>query len=384
MGFFDFLKRKKEKIEENDKVKFEELESWIQGKIKKNWQREEELLSLVKQRISLLVTEFGDELRILKSMDLRNKKAEDKIKFLVNENLNSYIAFLSGLRDNLNDLDKSQKTLESLMARMNFVFYDFNKKSFTSYEKATFLIGDELSKVRESIRVFLNDLNGILENDKSIVQNSKIFNLVLSKLSEVKENETSKAEIEENIRKVEQKLAEAENKAKEIEKNIEKTMNSEEYAQRVRKRAEIELKTKEIKNDMIKLKESFDFKGLAKALYGDEKKMRILKDYELNFYEYLEADNLSNLLSLIEESKKNILIKQVTDIINRKKELGVIDNKDETSPLKGDLEMANSARDALLREKSNELKRIQKLAEQKKEIIDMIRSELAKMKVELI
>ena len=384
MGFFDFLKRKKEKIEENDKVKFEELESWIQGKIKKNWQREEELLSLVKQRISLLVTEFGDELRILKSMDLRNKKAEDKIKFLVNENLNSYIAFLSGLRDNLNDLDKSQKTLESFMARMNFVFYDFNKKSFTSYEKATFLIGDELSKVRESIRVFLNDLNGILENDKSIVQNSKIFNLVLSKLSEVKENETSKAEIEENIRKVEQKLAEAENKAKEIEKNIEKTMNSEEYAQRVRKRAEIELKTKEIKNDMIKLKESFDFKGLAKALYGDEKKMRILKDYELNFYEYLEADNLSNLLSLIEESKKNILIKQVTDIINRKKELGVIDNKDETSPLKGDLEMANSARDALLREKSNELKRIQKLAEQKKEIIDMIRSELAKMKVELI
>jgi len=380
MGFFDFLKR--EKHEENEKITFEELEDWLKNKKKSNENKEKELLNLMKQRISHLTKEFEEEIAILKNLNLEEKKVEDRVKFIVKENLNSYILLLSKLVESLKKLD--EKTSDAFIERINFIFADFGKKSFRNFQKATFLIGKEFEDVKKSMGNFFGDLKNIFENNKSFIENSKAVSFLLSKYNEAENIEKIRLNIHDKIKKIEQKIADLENKIKSAEKDIKKITESREYSEKIKKKEEVEKKKNELKQDIIKLKEAIDMKALARTFHESEKKMKIIKEYNKDFYGAFENDGGLSLLHLIDDNKKKYLNEMITDIQRKKEEIAKTPSeKDEIESLKTEIEKIGAEIKNLDKEKLDGLKRSQKLEEKKKELLEMIKVELAKIKIEI-
>jgi len=380
MGFFDFLRKKQ--VEEKEQIKFEELENWLKNKQKSNEDREKELLSLMKQRISEFVVELEKGIAVLKNINLEEKRAEDRARFIVKENLDNYIFLLSKLAGSLKHLD--EKTYGAFIERINSLFVDFEKKSFVNFQKATFLIGKEFEDIKKSMGNFFKDLKNIFENNKNLIENSKAVSFLLSKYNETGSIEKIKSNIHDAIKKTEQKKADLENQIKITEKNIEQMTKSEEYANQLKKREEVKKKKSGLKQDILTLKEFIDLKSLARAFHENEKKMKIVRRYNEAFDDIFETDG-ADLLNLIEEPKRKQLIEKINEIKRKQDELvKFFAEKDETEPLKAEIEKIRAEIEAFDEEKADGLKRIQKLDEKKKEFIAVIKAEIAKLKVEIV
>jgi hypothetical protein len=94
MGFFDFLK-KKEKVREE--LLLEGLENWLNEKKKGFSGQEGEILDSIFLMISQLTEEIKLEIIVLMDFDIDILKAEDRVKFIVKENLKNYVSYLEKL-----------------------------------------------------------------------------------------------------------------------------------------------------------------------------------------------------------------------------------------------------------------------------------------------
>jgi len=165
VDFFKKIIRKnivKERKRKTEKVNFNELGNLVENKIKEIEDREKEIFVLIKDKQSIVIKELNEKIRVLESIDVESKKAEDHIKVMVRGNLNNYIVYVKGFIDNLDNL--KEDNLEKFIDRVNMIFLDFDKKSNMSYQKATFLIGKEMAVVKETIINFSKYLRKLLEN----------------------------------------------------------------------------------------------------------------------------------------------------------------------------------------------------------------------------
>jgi len=380
MGFFDFLKRKEENIEVEN-VRLDKLEIWLQNKQKSNEEKEKALLNLTKQKISDLTKELEQELDALKNIDWDKKKAEERIMLVVRENLNNYIILLSKLNDSLKNLD--EKTYHAFIGRLNFIFADFGKRSFINSQKATFLIGKEVEDVKESINSFFRGLKEILENNKNFIETSKAVSFLFSEYNQTGSIEKIKSDIYDKIKKIEQKKADLEGKIESIEKDIKKIIESREYSEKIMRKEEFEKKQNALKQYILKLKEFIDLKSLARTFHESEKKMKIIREYGDDFYGAFENDECKSLINLVESTKKKHLNEMLAEIHGKKQEIEAFSEKDETAPLNAEIEKIKDEIESLGKEKSDNLKRIQRLEEKKQELLERIKQKLAEINVKV-
>ena len=151
MGLFNWLFGKKEE-KQIEKIKFGELEEFIIKKKEQNKEKENIIISNISQNILELVSELNEEGEEIKKIDLKDKKAEERIKIIVLENLSYYADHIKKLIENLKKLDKSGLT--ELASSIDRELFEFDKKSRMSFEKATILVGKELGNVKDSINKF--------------------------------------------------------------------------------------------------------------------------------------------------------------------------------------------------------------------------------------
>lgn len=382
MGLFDFLKKKKV-IEEKEKVRLDELESWLKDKTKQNTEKEKELSDWIKQRTSQFVKEAEIQLESIKNLDLTKKKAEDKIQVIVKENLNNYISLLERLLSNLKNLEGNSHRI--LIDRINILFADFEKKSFMNFQKASFYFEKDLGAIKRGMGLFFKDLRSLLETNKSLIDNLKIISAASSKFDEIKGNDILSSQINIQIKEIEQKKADLENKLGYIEKDIKKTAESREYSEKISKRQEAEKTKYGLKQEILKIKEEVNLKSLAKTFHGNEKKMKIIRDYNNDFYSAFENDKGLSLITLLDEGRKEHISKNIAEIQRKNKEIaGILSEKDEIESLKADIEGIKNGLEILNKEKSDCMKRAQKLDEKNQEIMGIIKSELAKINIEII
>jgi len=380
MGFFDFLKKKRI-AEEKEKVEFDELESWLKNKTRQNTEKEKELSDWIKQRTSQFVKETDIKLKSLKNLELTKKKAEDKIHVIVKENLNNYVALLEKLLSNLKNLDSNTHGI--LIGRINFLFANFEKESFMNFQKASFYFEKELANIKRGMGIFFNDLRSLIESNKSLIDNLKIISAASSKFDELKDNDGLNSQINFQIQGIEQKKADLKNKLESIEKDMKKTAESREYSEKISKREEAEKTRDALKQDILKMKEEVDMKSLARTFHGNEKKMKIIRDYNNDFYSAFENDPES-IITLLDENKKAHISKKIAEIQRKKEEIAeILSEKDEIESLKADMEKIKDEVEILNKEESDCIKRIQKLVEKKQELLEMIKSGLAKINVEV-
>jgi predicted component of type VI protein secretion system len=103
MGFWDLFRKKKQEPEP-EKVKFSELGSWLKKERSSVQDKEKQFLEQVKANLSQLLNELEREKQVLENFDLDSKKAEERYKFIVQENLSYYLGHLSKLMSKLNEI----------------------------------------------------------------------------------------------------------------------------------------------------------------------------------------------------------------------------------------------------------------------------------------
>lgn len=385
MGFLDIFKKKSELKAE--KINIDELDSFLKTRKEKIKSQEDNFHSIARAKILQLTKDIDEKIIILDKIDLKNKKAEEKIKLLNKENLNYYIIHLKRVIEKLNELDKNDS---KYIEKINNVFSDFEKRSSLNYEKATLLIGKELEVVRDLLGNFIRGLKDLVKENKSYLENSVIVYSIDDKLNDLNDSKKTKSEINENLDKVKQNILKTKLQINSSEKDIKNIKKSEEYSSEKNNIQIIESKKQEIKKEIYELMSIIDFKSLSNIFHSNEKKMNTIKEYNNNFLESFEKDNGEKIISLMNEANmdKQKQEEKISQIINLKQELNSIfsinSEHKKIKDIEDNLQKLNIKLQELNAEESREIKRIEKIDEKIKEIINSLKNELIKLDIELI
>lgn len=374
----------KNSIKESKKiVDFNEIISVFENKRKEIKDKEKEILISVKDKISITIKELNEKVKILESSNIESIKAEDRVKLIVKGNLNNYINYTKNLTESL--YNSKEESLEELIIKLNDIFLNFNKRSHVGYQKATFLIGDEMVTIKEITMNFYRYLERIFNKNKDVINSSKIISFIklnLNNLDKIKENAKI---LDEKNKYFDKQIKNIKETNKNILEEIEKIKKSSRYIENLKKQEEIKSSEKELRNEINNLKQLVDLKALANIFHGNKKKWDIIKDYKDNFQTTLEKDNGVSILNLLEEANLNneTIPAKIKQINNKKKE--IIKNKetierDKTKELFSEMKKTKLEIENLNNEKSKELKKYDKLKMNREKVIDSIEQEWAKIK----
>ncbi len=376
------FRRKKPEPVENEKVSVDEIDSWLEGKKEEIEKEQGRFLQPVRERISKLTQDLEENTSVLKKVNVDEKKAEQKIKLIVKENLDNYIYHVENLIKELKEIEKEKELVE----RVNSVFDNFQKKSKASYEKATFLIGKEIASIKENIRSFFRDLDRILKENKELAEKSKIISPVEERVRKFGSIKKIKEEAEKNIQDYNDKIRALEKEIEIREGKIEEIKNSEKFLQQEKEKQELEETRVEIEQEIGRLRERIDFKFLANFFHSFEKEMARVKEYKENFKENFLKDS-EGLLSLIQESKMPgvEIVEKIEEIKGKKKEVEEkVFDKTGIEELEREMKRISSQKEILNSKKARELKRQGKVEKNLNETIDALKEELIKINVEVV
>ena len=382
MGFFDFFKKKKEQIVEIEKISQNEFQNWLSNKKTKIEKQEQEILILIKKRISQFVSELEEKIPVLHKVDIEEKKVEEKIKLIVKENLRNYIDYLEKLIIKLKEIDNEKE----IIRKINFIFTDFQKKSALSYEKTTILIGKEMKDVKESIRKFFRDIEEIIKNNQEIIDESKIIGLVEIEVKKLNEIKNIKLEITKNIEESNNKRNSLEKTIKIKEEEIKNIKKSEKFLEENKKEEELKTKKQELEKDIENLRGIIDFKALANFYHIFEEKMKIIKEYKENFKQTFQKTKGEDIMFLLRESKlHNVnILNKFQEIEEKRKEIdNIVIEETGIENLEGVIKEMKLEIEDFNSKKFMKEKKLEKLEINLNDVIKSIKIELIKINVEL-
>jgi hypothetical protein len=386
MGFFDFFKKigKTEYERGQERVSLLEVVPWIEKEEKEIEHKNEQIFLLLKDKKISVIESITEKLNVLENVDVDSKKAEDRIKYIVKENLSNYVYYVREFLKKLSNLEmgKIQKFIENVDA----LLLDLNNRSNSSYSKANILIGKEITTIKEELKSFSKFLIDILNENKIYFEHSKIINTIRLQFYQLRKSEESIHKIDLELKEIDNRVKEIKENQKELQNRIEKIKETPEYMESIKKQEKLESLRSELENEIRILKENINFKSLRNVFHINEKRMRIIDSFKENFSAEFKKDNGEILLNLIEEG--GLLNKKISNSINKIKRLEkeIIYEKEnmKSDGIQGLIEgisRMNYEINGLVNEKIAEKKRQEKLSENNLNIINLIKSELEKIDV---
>ncbi|MFA5856387.1 MAG: hypothetical protein WC867_03450 [Candidatus Pacearchaeota archaeon] len=369
MAFFDFLKKKVEIVKET--IHFADIPNWI-DKSNKEFKIKDNVISQeITLRLKTLIINLEENIPVIKNIDLSKKKIEDRVRFIVKENLDKYIENLERFISNLRDI--SEYNTDSLIKKINFTVFSFEDRTKLQYEKATYLIGEDLEKIKKEISNFFKDTKVILEVNKSTLEMFKAIGDIEIILIKIKQQESLEKHSEEIIEEANKEIAKINKSIEDIVKKISEVKSSELYSNEKKIRQDIDLKNYELEKDIISLREFIDFKSLIKSYHTDSKKMEIIKDYKDDFKENFKKDKLEKILYLL--IGINIETKNINDKIK-----AINEKKDNILEFEKNISKESQFEKVIIYEKDTKSLLVQ--IEDIKEEIDREKNKLSKFKID--
>lgn len=303
MKLFNFFRRKKEKeSEEIPEDIFLDLDGSLKKRVERSKEKEKIVLNILKENIFLFLGELSVNIGLLEGIDLKDSRSDERLKFIVMENLSNYIGHLKNLSKQLKKIE--EEDAEKFIEILESTFLDFRKTSRMSREKATYLIGKEIRSVRECIGKFLEKINGFMVEEK------KFFDEI-SALKEIAEISKKFSEINDSLLSVEEEKTGLENELSLLKENLEEnSLNIErlkktpEYRESLGKKEKIESLKSDLKKGLFELKNLADFKFLFRLNHKVPKKMESISRFEENFSIILIEEEGDLFLELLSEGKK--------------------------------------------------------------------------------
>jgi len=383
MGIFDFFKKKQE---ERKKITYGELNTWILEKNQEMNKNNQLIISLIKENIHSLGLTLEESILKLKNLSLDDKKAEDKIKLVVEENLKKYITNLKLLIKSFEKLDYTR--YEQTIVDIDEILNDFKKRSLMHYEKATILIGDDLGITKEKISEFSKNLNKIIQDNQTIIKNNKNIQSINEEINTINSTNTMIDECDKKIIILNENIKLKENEINDYSEVILDLKKSKEYRKELEEKTNLYQLKIEYENKINELKSLTDFKKLSSLNHSDNKKMKIINQLKENFKENYERTKFVEILkdsSMFNQEMEKI----VEDISDYKTQLN---SKESSLPdrlakeISSKEEKITSLRkeiESLNEDISNEERIKQKFNESKLVFIDKIRAILMSMNIEL-
>jgi len=180
MVLFDFIKKilgnKIESDAREEKILFDDLHRWIKDKQVSLDATAQNLHAVFGDELLAFNKQLDKNLLLLATVDFEKIKADERAKFIVKTNLNSYIGFVNRLQQDISDLVFTD--LDTYTTRMEKYFLDFMKKSTASYQKTQFLIGKELVVIKNLVAGFYKEQNYLRENNQEIFTTTQLLDAV--------------------------------------------------------------------------------------------------------------------------------------------------------------------------------------------------------------
>lgn len=293
-----FLTKENEKIEKYTETSL----SGINTKIKENQQeigrKKHELDSLAVNKSKEFISVLKEKIKNLELIDLNKRKEDAKIKLIVRENLNFYISYLKKL---VVDLEKAEE--KDYIRRANQLFFMFERLAKPAFEKATFLIGEELGEVKNFVSSFIAEIIKLSqENQKQIDKESRLKELI-SNFEKIENLKKAALSAEKSINLIASQKKEAQVKLEKIKEEINNLKLSQEYALAVEEKLVEEQK---IENQLSLIKNKINFKNLARLFHTIESKNKLIKEYQNNFRQSLLDDKNLEIIELAKSIELDI------------------------------------------------------------------------------
>ena len=394
MGIFDFLKKflkKEPEIVVTEKVEFSNIKYFLENKKQQLKLQEEEFLNKFKEINNNLINSLQEKIKQLENLDLDQKKAEDRIKIIVKENFKSYLYYVELLIKDISNLEEINSSLD-MISKINSTFLNFQKKAETSYQKATYLIG-ELGQIKEEISNYFKKTETLIKENDDIIKISRILESIGKKLEELLKIDNISKEIDKEKSKNEEKINEVNNKIRNHEEEIIKIKNSNEHKELLKNEETLNKKDSELEIQIIKIKNLINLKTLSGICHKSEKDMIIIKNYRNNFINAFKEDSNNKLKEILESTNqienKKLIKEQLINIENLNEQIEMINNSINNHSLKEiqrineQIRNTKSELDNLNRNIEKENKRLVKSRKNKDSTLDLIKNILGDINVEL-
>ena len=395
MGIFDFLKKfskKEPEIVVTEKVEFSNIKYFLENKKQQLKLQEEEFLNKFKEINNNLINSLQEKIKQLENLDLDQKKAEDRIKIIVKENFKSYLYYVELLIKDISNLEEINSSLD-MISKINSTFLNFQKKAETSYQKATYLIG-ELGQIKGEINNYFKKTETLIKENDDIIKISRILESIGKKLEELLKIDNISKEIDKEKSKNEEKINEVNNKIRNHEEEIIKIKNSNEHKELLKNEETLNKKDSELEIQIIKIKNLINLKTLSGICHKSEKDMIIIKNYRNNFINAFKEDSNNKLKEILESTNqienKELIKEQLINIENLNEQIEMINNSINNHSLKEiqrineQIRNTKSELDNLNRNIEKENKRLVKSRKNKDSTLDLIKNILEDINVELV
>jgi len=324
MGLFDFFKKKEEKAEKEENY-FSNLNESIDKRVERSKEKEKVILNILKEKLSSFLERLSVQIGVLENIDLKDSRSDERLKFIVLENLSNYIKYLGILSKKLKDLDKESS--EEFIKEIQNIFLEFKKNSKTSREKSTYLIGKEIRDVKENFGDFFQEINDFIEEEKSFFDELSVTKELFELSKKLSELNNSRLDIEEEKVGLENELFLLRENLENTLSNINRIKETPEYLEQSSKKEKIESLKLDLRKKIFDLKGTIDFKKLYNNYHHDPKKMSLIKEYDENFSKIISESN-DSFLELLSKDEKEKVLKELDELKKRYSELKeLVENK---------------------------------------------------------
>jgi hypothetical protein len=400
MSIFNFFKKfRKEHSLDVERIEFRDIEPNL--KKRKEILKEEKIRfnKELNERLGSLIESLKERIKIMSSVNVDEKPADQRIKFIVKENLKKYTNQVERFLNNLESFyqEKFSEPVKNI-ERINTLFLNFEKLSFPFYQKATFLVGKEIGNVREEIMGFITSFKKFLKEERNskLLSDLENISLIEAKLNEISEDKRTKGSLQEDLKNIDKIISSFKEDIKKTEGEINEKKNSREYLEELEKNEGLEKEKEQVKKEIYELKSEIDFKFLTNIFHSVEREMKVLKDHQSSFYESFTKDSGNSLKELIEDTNlnrsgmnKNMIIKKLEKIscrlewikeseknISFRKSTEIAMKESEINNIKMRLNEMNE-------QKSREIKKIEKIEESENNKQDSLNPLLNKIGFEI-
>ena len=300
MGMFDFF-RKKKLVEEGVEVEtFEDAKKVFRERVEVLRKREEGVLLEIVGKFEDFYVSIEGKLGVLEGVDIESKKEYERAKVLVRQGLDKYVGLVYDLLKELRKLEKED--LVRFVDEVGKVFVGFERGSAKTYERATYLVGDEMMAVRNEIRGFYNGLLKMFDRERDLIDGLRSVREIRLKFDEVGRLEGKLREFEGEVLVNDAWVEKAEMVVGKLKGEIEMIKSSSEYISNLETKREVGVFEGELNVEIVKLKGLIDFKWLIGIVHGNSKELDVVKKYRDSFVSEFSLDDGKRLFDLLEDS----------------------------------------------------------------------------------
>jgi len=326
MGIFKYFQRNKEiKSKLIRKVSLEELTHDIEKLFNELRDKTKMIKEEINKNLVLMINDLRTRINVLKSINLEERREDERLKKIVLENLKLYIDHLEKFIGEFDKIDNLE--VKEYISEIQLILDNFYKRSFKSYEKATILIGEEIKQIKDIIKNFNKDFAKILQENEAIfikmssIEEFKELNNKIKDLGKIRE------EIDKQTNILRESRINLEKQKSFFEEDYYKFKQSEEFKDTLLQEQKFNEELNNLNNKIREVKDKIDIKLLLKQYHKDNKYNELLKSYRENFMETLERDENLEILKLVEKASNINIKKEIFDLKEKNEKMKKRDNK---------------------------------------------------------